>query len=204
MELDRPAAATAEQRWRKFAVFARNFLRHPLSVGTVAPSSSFLVRRVVDQVDWSRARVVVEYGPGLGTISSALLERLRHDAHLLLIETNAEFVECLQEQFRDHRVAVECGSAADVSELLASHGLPPADVIVSGIPFSTLPAAVRERVLEQTVSSLQDDGQFVVYQYSRAVLRHLDGRFRVARQSTEWRNTWPAQVFDCRKVTAAR
>jgi phosphatidylethanolamine/phosphatidyl-N-methylethanolamine N-methyltransferase len=202
MDMDRSAPATTEQRWRRFAIFARNFIRHPLSVGTFAPSSSYLVRRVLEQADFSRARVVVEYGPGLGTISGALLERLRSDAHLLLIETNPEFVECLQEQFRDHRVIVERGSAAEVSTLLARHGLARADVIVSGIPFSTLAPGVRDQILEHTADSLQDDGRFVVYQYTKAVLRHLGGRFRVARHSTEWRNTWPAQVFDCRKPQA--
>jgi phospholipid N-methyltransferase len=199
MDMERSAPDSPDQRWRRFAIFAKNFVRHPLSVGTFAPSSPFVVKRVLDQADWATAKVVVEYGPGLGTISSAILERMKPDARLLLIETNPEFVEYLQDVFGDRRVIVELASAADVGRLLHKHGLPRADVVVSGIPFSTIPPDVRERILAETSRSLRDDGRFVVYQYTRAVLKHLGGSFRVARQSTEWRNTWPARVFDCRK-----
>jgi phosphatidylethanolamine/phosphatidyl-N-methylethanolamine N-methyltransferase len=205
MDYDSPASTAASDRWRQFALFARNFLRAPLEIGTFLPSSSFVVERVVGQIDWSRARTVVEYGAGIGTISSALLERLPVRGRLLLIETNGEFAGWLAQSLTDPRVIVAHASAADVQALMARHRLGRADVVVSGIPFTTMPAAVRRQVLDATAEVLADDGRFVVYQYTRAVLRHLDGRFRVERQCTEWRNTWPARIFDCRpqrKVSA--
>jgi len=57
-------------------LFSRNFLKHPRMLGSVIPSSRFLVNRLLRQVDWSRARTIVEYGPGVGTITSHLLRRL--------------------------------------------------------------------------------------------------------------------------------
>jgi phosphatidylethanolamine/phosphatidyl-N-methylethanolamine N-methyltransferase len=198
MDTETLSSGTAADRWRHFVLFARNFIRSPLSVGTFLPSSSYVVERVVEQIDWQRARTVVEFGAGLGTISSALLERLPTQGRLLLIETNAEFAAHLQQTLRDHRVIVAHASAADVAELMQRHRLGSADVVVSGIPFTTLPRPVREQILATTAEVLDRDGQFVVYQYTRTVLRHLRGRFQVLRSTTEWRNTWPARIFDCR------
>jgi phosphatidylethanolamine/phosphatidyl-N-methylethanolamine N-methyltransferase len=198
MDTETLSSGTAADRWRHFLLFARNFIRSPLSVGTFLPSSSYVVERVVEQIDWQRAKTVIEFGAGLGTISSALLERMPAQGRLLLIETNAEFAAHLQQTLRDHRVIVAHGSAADVADLMQQHRLGQADVVVSGIPFTTLPRPVRERILAATAEVLAQDGQFVVYQYTRAVLRHLRGRFEVRRSTTEWRNTWPARIFDCR------
>jgi phosphatidylethanolamine/phosphatidyl-N-methylethanolamine N-methyltransferase len=200
MDTETLSSGTAADRWRHFLLFARNFIRSPLAVGTFLPSSSYVVDRVVEQIDWKRARTIVEYGAGLGTISSALLERLPTQGRLLLIETNAEFAAHLQQSLRDHRVIVAHASAADVDQLMRTHRLGHADVVVSGIPFTTLPKAVRERILAATGEVLAPSGQFVVYQYTRTVLRHLRGRFEVRRSTTEWRNTWPARIFDCRAV----
>ena len=50
-------------------LFALNFFLHPSMLGSLVPSSRFVIQDVMAQVDWDRARVVVEYGPGVGTIT---------------------------------------------------------------------------------------------------------------------------------------
>lgn len=196
---ERPTGRAA-LRWRQFLVFTRNFLRHPLTVGTFAPSSPFLVRRLLRDIDWSQVRCVVEYGPGVGTITSALLRRMHPDARLLVIEMNREFCEFMRTHIEDPRLRVIHGSAEDVLKALAEAGLDAADLIVSGIPFSTMPKAVRGRVLDATATALAAEGQFLVYQYTRSVLQHLVGRFRIVWQDTEWRNAWPMRLFMCQKL----
>ena len=64
-------------------LFARNFLRHPNMLGSIIPSSRFLVEQVLGPVDWGRARVIVEYGPGVGTFTCEILRRMRSDAQLV-------------------------------------------------------------------------------------------------------------------------
>ncbi len=189
----------AALRWRQFGVFARNFLRHPLTVGTFAPSSPFLVRRLLRDIDWARVRCVVEYGPGVGTITTALLRRMHPDARLVVIEMNGEFCEFMRRHIDDPRLVVVHGSAEHVQGALDDAGIGAADLIVSGIPFSTMPKDVRNRVLDATAHALAGNGQFLVYQYSRSVLAHLKGRFRVVSQDTEWRNAWPMRLFLCEK-----
>jgi phospholipid N-methyltransferase len=182
---------------RQLGLFLLNFLRHPLSVGTFVPSSPFLVKRLLKAADWSQVRTVVEYGPGVGTITEPLLRHLAPDARLLAIETNADFCRYLERHLGDPRLIVAHRSAEAILSLMEEHGLPPADMIVSGIPFTTLPPPVRERILDATVRALDRSGHFLVYQYTRAVERHLRQRFRAVSRSVEWRNPWPIQVFVC-------
>src|SRR5215472_16266307 len=97
-------------------LFARNFFRHPRMLGSIIPSSRFLIRQLLQPVDWAAARVIVEYGPGVGNITAEILTRMRPDALLVVIETNAEFVRFLRASFPDKRLHVAEGSAESVDE----------------------------------------------------------------------------------------
>lgn len=181
----------------RFVLFARNFFRHPKSLGSIWPSSRFLIRRTLDHVDWERARVIVEYGPGIGNFTAAILERMRPDARLVAIEINPEFVRYLQRVGRDGRLQVVCGSAANVADILREVGLRDASYVISGIPFSTLPAKTRTGVLTATRSVLGERGAMLVYQFSRSVLPDLQATFREVRCEFEPRNLLPAVLFRC-------
>src|SRR6266852_2153178 len=95
-------------------LFAKNFLQHPRMLGSLIPSSRFLVDRLLGKVDWSRARTIVEYGPGVGTITSHILARMAPDAKLVVFEMNGDFVSYLRRTFRDPRLHVVHGSAESV------------------------------------------------------------------------------------------
>ena len=114
-------------------LFAQNFLKHPRMIGSLIPSSRRLIDRILSKVDWSRARVIVEYGPGVGTITREILGRMRPDAMLLAIEMNEDFAEYLKHNLRDPRLRVVRGSAADARELLLGFGFEAADYVISGI-----------------------------------------------------------------------
>lgn len=184
-------------RAAEIALFAVNFVKHPKMLGSVIPSSRFLIERMLGQVDFERARVLVEYGPGVGTFTREILDRMRPDAMLIAIETNPDFVRFLGETLPDPRLRIVHGSAADVQALLAREGLQAADYVVSGIPFSTLPPAVRESVLRGTRAALGDHGVFLVYQFSPKVLPDLRRVFQRVQRSFEPLNVLPAQVFYC-------
>ena len=86
-------APAARSRAADIFLFAKNFLRDPYMLGSIIPSSRHLVNAVLAPIDWSRARVIVEYGPGVGTFTAEILRRMRSDARLVAIETNGEFVQ---------------------------------------------------------------------------------------------------------------
>lgn len=185
-------------------LFSRNFLKHPRMLGSVIPSSRFLVNRLLRQVDWARARTIVEYGPGVGTITSHLLRRLGPDGRLVAIDTNREFVSHLGRTLRDPRLHVVEGSAADTANVLAERGLARADYVISGIPYTTMDPAVRDRILRTTHDVLHTEGMFLVYQFTRAVQPFLHEVFAQVQADFEPRNIMPARLYYCRRHAERR
>ncbi|MBA2243884.1 MAG: methyltransferase domain-containing protein [Gemmatimonadota bacterium] len=178
-------------------LFARNFFKHPRMLGSLIPSSRFLTKELLKQIDWKRARVIVEYGPGVGNITTEILRRLRPGGKMIVFETNAEFVEFLRESLRDPRLHVVHGSAERIGEVLQQLGFDHADYVISGIPFSTMPEEVRARILRNTRTALNPQGRFLVYQFSPAVLPYLKQSFREVRKDFEPLNILPAWLYFC-------
>ena len=180
-------------------VFARNFFKNPKMLGSVIPSSRYLVEALLRDIKWDEARVVVEFGPGVGTISGEILKRMRSDATLIVFEINDEFVDVLSRRFDDPRLRIVHRSAADISDVLHEFGLPPADYVISGIPFSIMSEDDRLAVLRNTYAALRDGGSLLVYQFSTRVRSDLEAIFGRVHQVFEPRNILPARVFHCVK-----
>jgi len=178
-------------------MFARNFFKYPNMLGWLLPSSRFLVGRLLRQVDWKEARLIVEYGPGVGTFTREILDRMSPGATLVVFETNGEFVQFLRQSLRDPRLHIVHESAVEVNNILAGLGRGRADYIISGIPFKTLPDDLREPIVRATQGALQPQGAFLVYQFSRTVLPYLQQVFGNVHQDFEPLNILPARLFYC-------
>jgi len=187
----------ARSRSAELLLFARNFIRHPRMLGSIIPSSRFLINQVLEPVDWQRAQVIVEYGPGVGSITKEILRRMRPDAHLVAIETNRDFVEFLRDALPDPRLHVVQDSAAEVEAVLQRLHLAPASYIVSGIPFSTMSDALRMDIVRATRAALEPGGAFLVYQFSSRVLPDLQRTFQVVQRGFQPLNVLPAHLFVC-------
>ncbi|MGQ4877697.1 class I SAM-dependent methyltransferase [Billgrantia sp. LNSP4103-1] len=196
---ERPSVVAAPERRAQLSLFARNFFKHPRMLGSIIPSSSFLIRRLLEPVDWERARVIVEYGPGVGTITREILDRLHPDATLVVIETNDDFVEFLNRSMSDPRLKVIAGSAETIEAELERLGLPAADYVVAGLPFSTMPADCRERILLGSREALAPEGSMLIYQFSPKVSSDLRQTFSRVESTFEPINIPPARVYFCHK-----
>jgi phospholipid N-methyltransferase len=178
-------------------LFARNFFKFPTMLGSLIPSSPFLVNDLLSQVDFDRARVVVEYGPGVGTFTQEILKRMRPDAALVAIELNEEFAGFLKDEIGDRRLHAVHASACDVGKVLASLNLPSADYIISGIPFSTMPKSLRAEIMRNSRDALRPDGALLVYQFTRAVRPYLESSFGSVQENFQMLNILPARIFYC-------
>lgn len=189
-------------RGEETLLFAKNFLQHPKMLGSLIPSSRFLVDRLLNKVDWRRARTVVEYGPGVGTITERILERMSPDARLVVFEMNEDFVRYLGRAYPDPRLHVVHGSAETVQCELDRLKLDGADYIISGIPFTTMPVELRETIMRESRRALNPRGAVLVYQFTRAVLPYLRSHFTQIDQDFEPRNILPARLFYCTQEMA--
>jgi phospholipid N-methyltransferase len=178
----------------RFGQFLRVALADFGHVGALFASSRWVVRAVTRRID-EGARVVVEYGPGDGTLSRGILARLREGGRLIGIEVNDSFCRLLRAA-QDLRLEVVAGDALGVSERLRALAPQGVDAVVSGIPLSFLTPRDRDRLFFHTSHALRPGGSFIVYQctpqlwFSRAARRH----FRAVERRFEVRNLPPCFI----------
>ena len=189
--------ARKTSRSEETLLFAKNFLQHPKMLGSLIPSSRFLVGRLMGKIDWARARTIVEYGPGVGTITANILERMLPNARLIVFEMNRDFVSYLRRAFPDPRLHVVHGSAENVGRELDRLELEGADYIISGIPYTTMPEQLRGKIMQESREALNPGGVVLVYQFTRAVLPYLRTYFNQVYQDFEPFNILPARLFYC-------
>jgi phosphatidylethanolamine/phosphatidyl-N-methylethanolamine N-methyltransferase len=151
--------------------FFIGFLRNPREVGSIIPSSRFLIRRVMRAGEVQSARVIVELGPGTGVLTREILREMPADGKLIAIEILPEFCEILRRELPDPRLHVVAGSAADLETALRDVEETSADLVVSGIPFSTMEKGDGLATLRAAKRVLSPVGRFVAYQFRSAVRR---------------------------------
>lgn len=175
--------------------FLKEFLKHPVMVGSIIPSSDRLIEKMLGPVDWAATKLFVEYGPGVGTFTRPILDRLAPDATLITIDTNADFTAYLKAAIDDERLIAVTGSAADVEKVIAAHGFEKADFVVSGLPFSTLPPGVGDAIGAATSRVIRAGGAFLVYQFSPRVRDFIAPHFERLDRGFEFWNVPPATLF---------
>lgn len=178
-----------------WGMFLQGFIKHPVMVGSIIPSSDRLIAKMLRRVDWSACKVFVEYGPGVGTFCRPILERMAPDAQLIAIDTNEDFVSYLRHTIVDSRFSAVHGSAADVEAIVREHGHAHADYVLSGLPFSTLPPGVGPAIATATARVIRPGGAFLVYQFSPKVRDFIAPHFERIDHDMEWWNVPPAQLY---------
>jgi phospholipid N-methyltransferase len=180
--------------------FLRSFVRSPREVGAVLPTSRAAVRAMLDLAPLQRARCVVEMGAGTGAYTREIITRLAPDARLLAFEIDPVLARRLADEIADPRVRVVNDSAEHAGTYLDGER---ADVIVSAIPFTTLPADLRARLLASTRSLLADDGTMLQIQYSTFLQKQLESTFPSVERRFTLRNVPPAFLYACRTRSAS-
>ena len=188
---DRPAFGQLRDSFQ----FLRGFVRNPAQVGSIIPSSRQLEQHLVRSARIADARMVVELGPGTGGTTSAFLRAMASNAQLLAIELDSEFHQRLHASIPDPRFNVELGSAERLAEFLKARWLPAPDAIISGIPFSTMPAEVSDRVASSVARVLRPGGRFVAYQVRAHVAGFVSPYLGKPDKKWEVVNVPPVRVF---------
>jgi phosphatidylethanolamine/phosphatidyl-N-methylethanolamine N-methyltransferase len=177
--------------------FFSEFLKQGINIGSVTPSSKFLVKKMVDPIDFSNVKCIVEFGPGTGTITQELLNRMPDDAVLLVFEINKEFCEKLKKETKDPRMKIITDSAENLEDYLSKNNITKVDYIVSSLPFTVISNGVVRNILNVAKKVLGPAGSFIQYQYSLNVYRRLRTTFKNVDLNFTPMNFPPAFVFTC-------
>ncbi|QWP76167.1 methyltransferase domain-containing protein [Lysobacter sp. K5869] len=179
--------------------FFRQWLKNPLRVAAVAPSSAELAAAMIAELPDDAARVI-ELGGGTGAITRALLDAGIRDQDLLVLELNEELHAHLQVRFP--RVPVLLGDARMLPALAREQGYlsdGPADAVVSGLGLLAMPHPLQRDIIAAAFQCLRPGGVFVQFTYgpaapvADAVARQLS--LRVRRGEFVLRNVPPATVY---------
>jgi len=180
--------------------FFKESLKSFKTTGTILPSSRFLINRMLSNVDFKNARVIVEYGPGNGIITEHILKRMHKDAVLICFEINKEFYNHLTKN-SDSRLIVINQSAENIKLVLENNNFNFIDCFISSLPLSILPKEISHNILEASKEVLRNNGKFIQYQYSTSFLKifkQVFGNNNVF-LNFELLNVPPAFIYKCVK-----
>lgn len=179
--------------------FLKESIKNIDTAGTLMPSSRFLVSRLLAPINFSEAKVIVEFGPGNGKITKEILKQLQPNAILISIEINENFYNSLL-KINNSKFKVIISSAENVQEVLNNHGFEKADYIISSLPLTNIPKRVSHSILENAYNALKVGGMFIQYQYSLTYFKTLKSIFKGhLKLSFEALNIPPAFVYKCKK-----
>ena len=134
--------------WPSFKNFSNTLFRSDRSFS----SSRFLECRLVEAAGINSAKTIVELGPGTGGTTRAILNAMAQHSVLLSIEINPH-LHTLVSRIDDDRLIAHLGNANELEEILTKYGLNSPEILISGIPFSTMGKNSGSQILE-TISSV--------------------------------------------------
>jgi len=179
----------------KFLFFYK-FLQSPGRVGSVTPSSRFLAKTMVDAIPWNEVDSAAELGAGTGAITRYIQSAKKESARVLLFEADPQMRGRLDDLYPEFACYPDC---RDIQAAVHKENLGQLDCVLSGLPFFNFTQELRDRILEQVVSSLKDNGLFVAFQYSQQMRKQLEEVFDIEEIKFVPMNVPPAFVYICRK-----
>ncbi len=196
---------------RHVVAFLAAVVRSPATVGAVAPSSTHLAARLAAVIPRVGEPVVVELGPGTGSVTTAIEYRLGGRGRHVAVEIDPVLADYLRAEHPSVEVLV--GDAVDVERLFAQYRVPPVDAVVSGLPWSLIGPDAQRAIVEATARSLAPSGCFTTFAYLHALSTSRARQFRallgevfdeVLTTRTVWWNLPPAVTYVCRRPRALR
>jgi phospholipid N-methyltransferase len=191
---------------RHVVAFLAAALRSPATVGALAPSSPHLAARLATVVPSAGEPVVVELGPGTGSVTTAIEYRLGGRGRHVAVEIDPVLANYLRAEHPSVELLI--GNAAELERLLAKHQVPAVDAVVSGLPWSLIDPEMQRAIVTAAARSLAPLGCFTTFAYLHTLSMTRARRFRaligevfdeVLTTRTVWWNLPPAVTYACRR-----
>lgn len=186
---------------RSRITFLKKFLAAPQNIGSITPSSKYLVDHMLRKVDWQNVDRFVELGSGTGVITEELVKCVKPQAEGILVEQDVDLQRQLQ---RDYPQYIVHNQAENLTDKLAQVGWSKVDCIICSLPFAIFNQEKRQIIFDQIDAVLAEDGIFVAYQYSLNIKKDLAKRFPLLEMSFVALNVPPAFVYRGQKTALNR
>lgn len=182
----------------KILKFILQYILNPRDVGAIIPSSQKLSYKMVENINFNKAKCIVEYGPGTGVFTDKLIEKRNKNTVILIFENNNEFYNLLKHKFKEEKnLFIINDSAENVEEHLKIHDIADVDYVISGLPFASLPKKVSCSILNKTNKILRKEGKFITFQYTLLKKDFINEYFKKVDVKREFINIPPAYILSC-------
>ena len=183
-------------------LFLGKFLKHGTAIASLAPSSPWLSRTTVRNLDWDRAKVLVELGAGTGPITKVLAEKARPDCRVVVLERDPDFARILRERFQGYKnFDVIEGDVRDLTAILERLGISQVDAVISGLPVPSFPKDLQRDLFRVVKKILVPGGTYnQITEMPWVYLRFYRKFFQDVQFAFEPRNLPPAGAYYCRGV----
>ena len=177
----------------------KEFVKNPKFIGAVAPSSEYLAKKMIEDINFKECNCIIEYGPGTGVFTEKLIARKKENTLLLVFENNKEFCEDLfiMYGYKDNVKIINDG-AENIKKYLKEYNIKQVDYVVSGLPFTVLPISISNAILKNTKEILSNKGEFITFQYSLLKKNFFEKYFNSVKVKKAMINLPPAYVLKCR------
>ncbi len=155
------------------------------------------MKRMIAPIDFQKANIIVELGPGNGVFTKGILANMKQTAKLFSFELNRPFYEQINSIISDDRLVLINDTAEKIGDYLLQHGIEKVDYIVSSLPFTVIPFEVKDPILNNCVKHLKDDGMFIQFQYSLNARKLLQSKFNQVKLDFTPMNFPPAFIYKC-------
>lgn len=178
------------------ALFLKHAIKSPMQVAYFMPSSPWLIEQIAKSAHLDDAKHIMELGPGTGGTTKGILKYMTNDAELITVEINQKFIEHMEKTIDDKRLSISDKGAQNLEEILKEYDWGSVDVIISGIPFTTLPKGMDKEIINSIYNALKPGGIFLAYQLRDHVSKLAEPVFgEYTYKKIEFKNIPPMRIY---------
>jgi len=168
-------------------------------IATIAPTSKSVINEMFKKINFKKDLTIIEYGPGTGVITKALLNNISSASKIIAIEKNRQMCSEAM-KIRDKRLKILKGNVKNlIKEVKKITNGKKADYVISGIPFSMIEKKQRIEIVHQTKNILSKNGKFILYQFLPLMKKYLDKEFEDVSLSFKLANIPPLFIIAASK-----
>lgn len=144
-------------------MFLAAWVRSPLKIGALTPSSKSLARAMARQVDLSQEGLIIELGAGTGAVTHALVEAQIPAERLLIIERDPRLFSVLHTHFPQLKIVR--ADAVELHQVLEECGVKKVCAIVSSLPLLSMPRGIRQQIETRMATAINGTGSIIQFTY---------------------------------------
>lgn len=180
--------------------FLKQYIKNPFKVGAIAPSTIYLAEEIIKNIDFHNAKCIVEYGAGTGVFTKEIIKKSSQNTKILVFESNKQFYIDLKKEYKNYsNVIIINDGAENILKYLEKNNIQEVDYIISGLPFSSMPKDITDKIIKNTNIALSNKGEFRTFQYSLVKKKLFEKNFNKITHTKIYKNLPPAYVLKCCK-----